>query len=95
MKRRLMALALLPALLIPSAGVSAVTPADPECMLIGAVLLDDPACVAIYPLRNAQRIWDLLAARVGPGLVTRFLGPRPKTLADLEPDRPILLPPLE
>lgn len=48
----------------------------------GVVVLDLPTTQA-EALKNAQERWDRLALQIGKTAVTRWLGQRPKVLADL------------
>jgi hypothetical protein len=84
--KRLLAL-ILPALLLFPVGATAQgtpveAPPAPECIIIGAFLLD-LQCEDVNPLRAAKARWDALAAEIGKRLTRQWLGPRPKVLEDV------------
>jgi len=65
---------------VDSLGVSFFDLAPVGCA--GVVVLDQPSTQADV-LKNAQARWDLLALQLGKPAVIRWLGQRPKALADL------------
>jgi hypothetical protein len=90
MKRRLAALILPLALLVPAGAAAQSTPSGQstpsECFILGGFLTgatcpDTDGDAA--ELKAAQARWDAIAADIGKALATLWLGPRPKTLDDV------------
>jgi hypothetical protein len=83
-KRRLAALLLPLALLVPAGAAAQSNPS--ECFILGG-FLTGAACADsdsdAAELKAAQARWDAIAADIGKALTILWLGPRPKTLDDV------------